>query len=422
MVKDVTICVIGMGYVGMSLSLVLAEKGIKVNCYDVNKDKINSLKNGKIYVYEDGFEDSFKRNCKNITFSNELVKSDYYFICVNTPSLEDGKCDISRIISCVEGIVKVDNKSPIVIKSTCEIGTNRKMQKVVYDLNANNPIIFSPEFLSQGSAYKNSMQPDRIVFGGENQEILNDLSEIFSVFTKNILTMSWESAETVKYASNALLATKISAINEVANLCEKTGANILDVSNAVGADNRIGKAFLNAGCGFGGSCFEKDIKALISIAKTMNVDMKVFNATLQANNHQRLTVVQKLKDALISLKGKKVAILGLAFKKGTNDARESVALYVVNELINNKVKVKLYDSQAVESFKYEFKLKFGKCLKEEYFYSNLNEAVEDVDACIVLTDWEEIINLKLNNKNIAVIDGRNCLKHIKNSIKVGISE
>lgn len=414
------ICVIGMGYVGMSLSLALAEKDYNVTCFDVNKEKIVKLKKGSMYIYEEGFEKSLKKNHNKLTFVEELPKSDFYFICVNTPSLKNGKCDTSRIKDCINNIINISKTATIIIKSTCEIGTCRKMQKMVNKLNANNTVIFSPEFLAQGSAYENSINPDRIVLGGENQKALSILQKIFSAFTQNIYAMDWESAETVKYASNALLATKVSAINEIANLCEKTGANILEVSKAVGEDKRIGKSFLKAGCGFGGSCFEKDLKALMSIAEIHNIDMKVFNATLQANNHQRLTVVEKLKRRLKSLCGKTIAVLGLAFKKGTNDARESVALYVVNELINNRANLKLYDPQACESFKYEFKTKFDKTINENCFYPKIQDAIKNIDACIVLTDWDEIVNLKLKDKNVIIIDGRNCLKYIENSIKVGM--
>lgn len=422
--KKYKIAVIGVGYVGLALSLGLASKGYEINCYDNNYEKIRKLLSGESYIYEENFNEALVANKNKLNFSSKLQQSDMYFICVNTPSLKSGKCDISRIFNAVDVIMRIDKKSPIIIKSTCEVGTSRKIQKYVNKNNGKNPVIFSPEFLSQGTAYKNMLTPDRIIFGGNDVQTLNELKIIFSNFTNNVLIMNWESAEIVKYTANALLATKIAAINEIANLCEKTGAAIKDVSFAVGLDDRIGEKFLNAGCGFGGSCFEKDIKALLYLSKKLKSNLKIFNSTLKANSYQRLVVVQKLKANFDNLKGKSIAVLGLAFKENTNDARESVGLYVVNELIKNLAEVRLYDPEAVNSFINEYEIKFKYKLDKKMFFNNIKQTIKNVDVCIILTSWEQIKNLTDKdideaNPNMLIIDGRNCLKLTKNVIKIG---
>jgi len=406
--------IIGLGYVGFSMALALADKRHTIYGYDADASKIEKLKNSLLPFYEDGCELLFNKNKSKLNFTAILDQQntnvDYFMICVNTPALKNGRCDISRIISTIDEIIKVHKDATIIIKSTAEIGTSRLMQKYINDNHGENQVIFSPEFFSQGQALKGALQPDRVVLGGTNKKELELLSEIFSEFTKNILITDWESAELIKYASNSFLATKISAINEVSNLCEKIGANIKEVSLGIGMDSRIGKEFLNAGIGFGGSCFEKDLLALITFANMHKLDMKIFKQTLEINYVQYKYLLSNIKRILGSVKNKKLAVLGLSFKENTDDIRCSISIKVVHDLIKMKAKINLFDPLANNNFLTEYNTQLTNC---QFFYS-IDDCIRDCDAAVILSAWDVIKNYDHDNfvkfmKNPVIFDGRNCI-------------
>lgn len=413
------IAVIGTGYVGLVSGAGLADFGMKVTCVDIDEEKIRLLKKGQIPFYEPGLDELVRKNLKagRLEFTTDFAKavrnSLVIFICVGTPSLPDGSADLSQIKEVALKLAEtIDDYKVIVTKSTVPVGTNRWIKELI-DKNkktsASVDIISNPEFLREGNAVEDFMHPDRVIIGGESAYAIAIIKDIYRPLylaeTPFIIT-NLETAELIKYASNAFLATKISFINEIANFCEKVGADVTVVAKGMGLDPRIGPKFLNPGPGFGGSCFPKDVKALISQGRQISSPFRILEAVLEVNEKQKLRVISKLESFLGELKNKTIAILGLSFKPNTSDVRESPALTVIPLLIEKGAKIKAYDPVAMEEFK-----KAMKNLPVEYANSP-EEAVKDSHAMVILTEWNEfrfldLAKIKKLMKTPILIDMRN---------------
>ncbi len=340
------ICVIGTGYVGLVTGAGLADFGMQVTCVDIDENKIKKLKKGIVPFYEPGLEELVKKNLKTgkLHFTTDFAKgvknSLVIFICVGTPPLPDGSSDLSQIKEVALNLSKViDEYKVIVTKSTVPVGTNRWIKELINQHKKNDvaiDIISNPEFLREGNAVEDFMYPDRVIIGGESAYAIAIIKDIYRPLylaqTPFIIT-NLETAELIKYASNAFLATKISFINEVANFCEKVGADVTVVAQGMGLDPRIGSKFLNPGPGFGGSCFPKDVKALINQGKQIGSPFRILEAVIEIHEKQKLRVISKLENFLGDLKNKSIAILGLSFKPNTSDVRESPALTIVPLLV-----------------------------------------------------------------------------------------
>ena len=413
------IAVIGAGYVGVVSGACLADFGMKVICVDKEKWKIKKLKKGEIPFYEPGLEELVKKNIKagRLHFTTNLVEavknSLVIFICVGTPPNPDGSADLTQIKEVALSLAEViDEYKVIVTKSTVPVGTNRWIKSLI-DANKKSDvavdIISNPEFLREGAAIEDFMHPDRVIIGGESAYAIAIIKDIYRPLylaeTPFIIT-NLETAELIKYASNAFLATKITFINEIANFCEKVGADVTVVAKGMGLDPRIGPKFLNPGPGFGGSCFPKDVKALVHHGRSVSSPFKILEAVLEVNEKQKLKVIEKLENLLEDLSGKIIAILGLSFKPNTSDVRESPALVIVPALINKGAKVKVYDPIAMNEFK-----KFVGDLNIEYSNTPL-ECAKNSDAIIILTEWNEFRFLDLSQikkvmRTPVLIDMRN---------------
>jgi len=413
------IAVIGTGYVGLVSGAGMADFGMKVICVDKDKEKIKQLRKGRIPFYEPGLEELVHKNMEagRLSFTTDLreaVKQALVvFICVGTPTAPDGSADLSQIKEVAFSLAEaLDDYKVVVTKSTVPVGTNRWIKQIIDKHKKNNvavDIISNPEFLREGSAVEDFMHPDRVVIGGESAYAIAIVKDIYRPLylaeTPFIIT-DLETAEMIKYASNAFLATKVSFINEIANLCEKAGADVTVVARAMGLDPRIGRKFLNPGPGFGGSCFPKDVKALVHQGREVGSPMRILEAVLEVNEKQKLRAVEKAEDLCKGLSGKTVAVLGLSFKPNTSDVRESPALTVVPELVKRGARVRVYDPVAMEEFR-----RWCPDLEVEYVKDPL-KAAKGAHALIILTEWNEFRFLDLKEiKNLMaepnLIDMRN---------------
>lgn len=408
------IAVVGTGYVGLVTGVALSEIGHVVICVDLDEKKVEGLKNGISPIYEPGLEDLMKSNIKqrrlDFTTDHKLAFKDVdvIYIAVGTPEKEDGTADM-RFINAVSMDIasNINNNVIVVTKSTVPVGTNEHIQKLIA-LNTKVPfdVVSNPEFLREGSAVHDTFNGDRIVIGSESEEAANVIEEINKPFGLEIYKTKLRSAEMIKYASNAFLATKISFINEIANISGNLGANIEEVAKGMGFDKRIGSSFLNAGIGYGGSCFPKDTKALVQIAGNINHEFNLLKAVIEVNNKQQLLLVEKAKEHYGSLKGKRIAMLGLAFKPNTDDMREAASIVTAETLILAGAKVIAYDPIAIENAK--------NLLPDAVEYaSSVEEALQGADTAFIMTEWEEIKSTtlgtysKMLNDGI-IFDGRNC--------------
>ncbi|MCD6434700.1 MAG: UDP-glucose/GDP-mannose dehydrogenase family protein [Candidatus Diapherotrites archaeon] len=412
------IAVIGAGYVGLVTGACLAELGNNVVCVDIDKRKINKLKQGKVPIYEPGLEEIVRKNLtrKRLAFTTKIEKAvnfgEIIFICVGTPARKDGSADLSYLEKAAEQIAKLakDNKI-VVIKSTVPVLTARKVHKILKQHSKSNVefyVISNPEFLREGSAVKDFMNPDRIVIGGINKEAIRKVCELYRPFNVPILETTPESAEIIKHASNSFLATKISFINMVANLCEKVNANIKDVALGIGLDKRIGTAFLNAGIGFGGSCFPKDIEAFIKVGEKHRCNFALLKEVIKINVRQRKLFVKKIEDVLYGLENKTIAVLGLAFKPNTDDIRKAPAIEIIRLLLDKGAKIKAYDPKAMDNMR--------KIFPHIQYCNNPYETLANSDAMVLITEWEEFKKLNFEKvkkimKQAIIIDGRNYLPH-----------
>lgn len=419
------IVVAGTGYVGLVTGVCLSEVGHNVTCVDVNSEKIELLKKGISPIYEPGLDVLLKRNYSNgnlnftTDYKNAYKAADVVFIGVGTPEKEDGSANLEYVYKVAKQIAQnVTKNCLVIVKSTVPIGTNDEIEEFINN-NLNNDVhvevASNPEFLSQGTAIKDTFYAKRIVIGVQSKDAEETMKEIYNRFNQPIIITNRRSAEMVKYASNDFLALKISFVNEIANLCELVGANIDDVTKGMSYDPRIGDKFLKAGIGYGGSCFPKDTKALHWLAEDHGYEVKTIKATIEVNENQKFRLIKKAKKRFGSLEGLKVAVLGLTFKPGTDDLRESPATPNIRLLLQEGSKVVAYDPIGAKNFK--------KIFPSEIQYADTPEiALKDADVAFIFTEWDEIkkINLSmyktLMNKPV-VFDGRNCynLKNIKKS-------
>jgi UDPglucose 6-dehydrogenase len=413
------IALVGTGYVGLVSGTCLADFGLKVACVDVDDKKIEALREGIISFYEPGLEDLVRKNVKagRLTFTTNLAEavknSLVVFICVGTPPLPDGSSDLSQIKSVALALADVlDDYKVIVTKSTVPVGTNRWIKRLIDEnkkVNVEVDIISNPEFLREGNAVEDFMRPDRVIIGGESAHAIAIIKDIYRPLylaeTPFIIT-NLETAEMIKYASNAFLSLKISFINEVANFCEKVGADVTVVAKGMGFDPRIGPKFLNPGPGFGGSCFPKDVSSLIHQGRQVGSPFKLLEAVLEVNERQKLRAIEKLEALLGDLNGKTIAILGLTFKPNTSDVRESPALKIIPELIKKGANAKVYDPAGMEEFK-----NTAPNLSIEYA-KDPEACAEKADGLLILTEWNEFRFLDLKKikglmKTPVLVDMRN---------------
>ncbi|MBO8173595.1 MAG: UDP-glucose/GDP-mannose dehydrogenase family protein [Bacillaceae bacterium] len=410
------ITIVGTGYVGLVTGVCLAEMGHDVTCIDNDQEKLNKMKAGKSPIYEPGLEDLMKKNLESgrlhftSNYKEGFLEAEVIYIAVGTPQKPDGSADLQYIDQVAREIaLHISHPVTVVIKSTVPVGTNyrvREMLKTLLNEKIQVDIVSNPEFLREGSAVYDTFHGDRIVVGVDREEAFNTMEEIYKPFKVPIFKTDVLSAEMIKYASNAFLATKISFINEIANICEKLGANVEDVAYGMGLDDRIGSKFLRAGIGYGGSCFPKDTQALVQIAGNVHHKFDLLESVINVNNNQQKALVDKVKQRLGSLKGKRVALLGLAFKPNTDDMREAASIVISNQLIDEGAEIKAYDPIAIENAK--------KFLHPDVSYStSIEEAVNNADLAMIITEWDEIKNFPLQKyeelmKNPLVFDGRNC--------------
>ncbi|MCM3786678.1 UDP-glucose/GDP-mannose dehydrogenase family protein [Neobacillus mesonae] len=410
------IAVIGTGYVGLVSGVCFAELGNTVICVDHSEDKIELLQKGEVPIYEPGLKELIESNVKEnrlyFTSSTKeaVINSEIVIIAVGTPSLPNGEADLSYIQQAAKDIgIAMNSKKIIVTKSTVPVGTNELVYSIIQSATSFPITIASvPEFLREGSAISDSLNPDRIIIGINNQEDAARLIELHSPLTSNIYVTDIRSAEMIKYASNAFLATKISFINEISNICEKVGADVTEVAKGMGYDKRIGNSFLQAGIGYGGSCFPKDTEALIQIAGNVDYEFKLLKSVVEVNKDQRFSIINKLIHALGDLNGKTIGILGLAFKPNTDDVRDSPAIEIIEELIKLNVSVKVYDPVAMPNFRNLMKTNIENII----WCNDVSEVALDCDALCLLTEWTEFRDLDLQQlsnimTNPILIDGRN---------------
>lgn len=417
------ISVIGTGYVGLVAAACFSEMGNNVICVDIDKEKIENLKNGIIPIYEPGLKQLVSDNQLRDTLSfttkieDALFSSDIVFIAVGTPMGEDGSADLSHVLEVANSIGKtMKHHLTIVDKSTVPIGTAEKVNDAIQnqlDLRNSNltfDVVSNPEFLKEGAAINDFMRPDRVVIGAEDKRAMNLMKELYSPFTFNherFIGMDIRSAEMTKYAANAMLATKISFINEIANICEQLGADVNQVRLGIGSDKRIGYHFIYPGCGYGGSCFPKDVNALIHLSKEAGYNPQLLNSVENVNRAQKNILCEKL-----SLKmgkdftGKTFAVWGLAFKPGTDDMREAPSLNLIKYICDNGGKVNAYDPKAIQEAK--------KYLKDYdiSYHENKYQALENIDALFLVTEWKEFRSpdfhkMKELMASPIIFDGRN---------------
>ncbi len=419
------ITVIGSGYVGLVSGTCFAEMGNRVTCVDIDPVKIEKLNQGIIPIFEPGLETMVLKNMqqKNLFFTTSLDKtlldSEIVFIAVDTPMGDDGSADLQYVLAVAKSIGKSMQKRLIVVdKSTVPIGTADQVKATIKkELDIRNSdlqfdVVSNPEFLKEGAAIADFMKPDRVVIGADSEIAFKKMKELYSPFFRShdrFITMDIRSAEMTKYAANAMLATKISFINEIANICEKVGADVNQVRIGIGSDRRIGYSFIYPGAGYGGSCLPKDVKALKKIAEDYDYDAQLIKAVEHVNNHQKLSISNKIvKRFGENLEGKTFALWGLAFKPATDDMREAPAIYTIKELLKRGARVRAYDPKAMEEAE-TFYLKDVDVV--EYFESKY-EVLKNSEALILLTEWKEFrspdfkkIKMQLNNP--VIFDGRN---------------
>lgn len=412
------ITVIGTGYVGLVSGVCYAELGNQVICVDKDPQKIDMLNAGGIPIYEPGLQElaAANRAAGKLSFTGDLSsavrQSDIIIIAVGTPPLPNGEANLAFIDQVAIEIAEAMNGHKIIaVKSTVPVGTNERLAKLIQSKSDKTfDSISLPEFLREGSAIEDTLHPDRIIIGAEKQSAADTMTELHVPLTENIVVTDIRSAEMIKYASNAFLATKISFINEIANICEKVGADVTKVAKGMGYDKRIGPSFLKAGIGYGGSCFPKDTSALIQIAGHVDYEFKLLRSVVEVNQDQRFNVIRKLETIFEGqLQGKTVAVWGLAFKPNTDDVRDSPALEIIQHLVENGVHVKAYDPIAMESFQ----ALYGKDGVE--WCNGALETAQDADALCLLTEWDEfatvdLLELQKVLKQPILIDGRNVFK------------
>ncbi|AEG18599.1 UDP-glucose dehydrogenase family protein [Methanobacterium paludis] len=417
--------IIGTGYVGLVTGTCFSEMGNKVYCVDIDDGKIENLKKGIIPIYEPGLEYLVVNNSKNgdLFFTENLKEgldnSDICFIAVGTPMGEDGCANLEYVLEAAKEIGNLMSHDMIVVdKSTVPVGTADKVKKTINEeldkrgVKYNVHVVSNPEFLKEGAAVENFMRPDRVLIGSDEDDVIETMKELYAPFIRNherFIVMDVRSAEMTKYAANAMLATRISFMNEMANICERVGADVNNVRAGIGSDSRIGYSFLYAGCGYGGSCFPKDIQALIKTSDDHGYDPKMLKEVESVNNRQKLALVNKITERFGNdLRGRTFALWGLSFKPETDDMRESTSLVIVNKLTELGARIKAYDPKAMDIAK-EYYFKDNKNVE---FSSDKYHAVDDADSIILVTEWKEFRSPDFDEitkriKNKIIFDGRN---------------
>lgn len=423
------IAIVGTGYVGLVTGTCLADMGHNVHCIDINKEKIENLNNGIIPIYEPGLEELIIKNvqAEKLFFTTDykvLEYADAVFSAVGTPPDEDGSADLQYVLAVAKEFANnIKKHSLIITKSTVPVGTAEKVRKVVIDTLKERgeeiefDVVSNPEFLKEGTALEDFMNPDRIVVGCDSDYAKMIMQSIYKKFPdEKIVFTTIPSAEMIKYAANSMLAVRISFMNDIANLCDKVGANVEDVAKGIGLDSRIGPKFLQAGCGYGGSCFPKDVKALIKTGEQNDVIMNVIKAAETTNEIQKHILYKKLYNAVarVDYPIKTIAILGTAFKADTDDMREATSIVFINDLLNDDKKlgpfdkIKIYDPIALN----EAKRRIGESNEKIEYCEELDKAIIDSDAIVIVTNWKQIKDMSLDvvkrlmNGNI-IVDGRN---------------
>ncbi|KZZ85059.1 UDP-glucose dehydrogenase family protein [Bacillus sp. SJS] len=410
------IAVVGTGYVGLVTGVCLSEIGHDITCVDIDEKKVESMRQGLSPIYEPGLDELMKANIDRgrlhftTNHKEAFAGAKAIYIAVGTPQREDGQADLRFVEQVAIDIANnIENDVVVVTKSTVPVGTNERVQSIVREhLKEDYKVhsVSNPEFLREGSAVKDTFEGDRIVIGSNNEEAAALLEEINRPFGIEIFKTDIRSAEMIKYASNAFLATKISFINEIANLCEKLEADVEDVAAGMGLDDRIGSKFLKAGIGYGGSCFPKDTSALVQIASYVQHDFNLLKSVIQVNGEQQRMLVTKAKQRFGSLEGKRVAMLGLAFKPNTDDMREAASITLAHELVNEGATVVAYDPIAADNAK--------KLLPSETLYvESPDEAIAGADFAMIVTEWDQVKALTFNDyiekmNEPIIFDGRNC--------------
>lgn len=408
------ICVIGTGYVGLVTGVVFSDLGNEVVCVDKNEEKIALLRAGVMPIYEPGLEEMVARNYDEgrLTFTTDLEsavrKAEVIFICVGTPPKEDGATDMSQVEGAARGVAAaMDRYKVIVNKSTVPVGTGDFVRDIIETNKRRNvdfDVVSNPEFLREGSAIQDTLHPDRIVIGAPNQIVAMKILELYAPLERPMIITDVASAEMIKYASNAFLAMKISFANSIANICEQVGADVIQVVKGMGLDSRIGSAFLNAGLGYGGSCFPKDSSSLLHTARSVGYEFPLLAATIDTNMEQPKRFIAKMEQSLGGFAGKKVAVLGLAFKANTDDMRDAKSLDIISALLDGGATVTAYDPIAMENTKRTFpNIGYAK---------NAWDAADQADAVVVVTEWNEFKQINLEKlketmKGDVVFDGRN---------------
>ena len=411
------ITVVGTGYVGLVTGTCFAETGNDVTCVDIIPGKVNKLKNGEITIYEPGLEKLFLRNLKEdrLHFTTDLAEgikdADVICLALPTPPGENGSADLKYILGVAEEIGKLLTGYKVIIdKSTVPVGTAEKVhESIAKNYKGEFDVVSNPEFLREGVAVEDFMKPDRVVIGTQSEKAKKVMNDLYAPFVRQgnpVLFMDERSAELTKYAANSFLAAKISFMNEIARLCEKMGADVDMVRKGIGSDNRIGKRFLFPGIGYGGSCFPKDVQALVRSAKEVNYDFEILNAVMKVNDEQKLHLLPGIRKYFgNNLKGKRFALWGLAFKPNTDDIREAPALYMIDALIKEGATISAFDPEAMKNVK---EMIGDKIVYAESQYT----ALKDADALIIATEWNEFrtpdfSKIAASLKNKAIFDGRN---------------
>lgn len=412
------IVVAGTGYVGLVTGACLSEIGHNVTCVDIDKNKVEMMKQGISPIYEPGLDELLKRNHDEnrldftIDYKKAYRDADVIFIGVGTPEREDGSANLDYVFNVCKQIAdNVERNCLVVVKSTVPIGTNDKIEEFLKENVKNNVLIevsSNPEFLAQGTAVVDTLYAKRIVIGVESKNAEKILKEVYSGYNQPIVVTNRRSAEMIKYASNDFLALKISFMNEIANFCEMVGADVEDVAKGMSYDPRIGDKFLNAGIGYGGSCFPKDTKALHWLANDNGYELKTIKATIEVNENQKYKLFRQAKKRFGSLKGLKIAVLGLTFKPGTDDLREAPSIPNVRRLIDEGAEIIAYDPVGIDNFK--------KIYSTEVTYVKTpEETLKDADMAFIFTEWNEIKGLDISvfeelMYSPIIFDGRNCYK------------
>ena len=410
-----SICVIGTGYVGLVTGACFADLGYQVICLDIDEEKIEKLKQGIMPIYEPGLEELVQRNVRGgrlsftTDYSKALANAEFAFVAVGTPSGVDGEADLRYVRAVAESIADVVNHSIIIVnKSTVPVGTGDWVADIITKRRVGNDLDFAvvsnPEFLREGSAISDFMSPDRVILGSLDREAANHVAQLYLSLRCPIMVTDLRTAEMIKYASNAFLATRISFINEIANICEDLGADVREVATGMGYDKRIGHHFLDAGLGWGGSCFPKDVKALAHMAVLHGTHPQLLQAVIEINRNQRRRVVVRLRRALGGLSDKVIGVLGLSFKPNTDDTREAPALEVIHLLQNEGAIIRAYDPAAMETA--------AVMMHNVTLYEDPYQMAEEADALVLATEWNEFRHLDFelireSMRQPVIMDGRN---------------